>query len=265
MIVSLTRVTLSVASPGHGVSYLHIPLSKSPNWVRVGMEITAFCSFRNGEWWVEEIQLFTPPKIIIPQETIVRMATPPSEQSLLVPSVTLTEQPSGSREKVSRPFSPLIVSPLEWEVQRLLPHYAAGVRFFNRSLPPHLAEGIAAGILRSSLRYGLDPRLVVALIACESSFRPDAEGKKGEIGLGQLLPSTAQALGVDPKNVLQNIEGSVRYLKAQLDRFGQIDLALAAYNAGPNAVINAGGIPQNGTTPRYVSRILLLYRQLCGR
>ena len=115
------------------------------------------------------------------------------------------------------------------------------------------------------MRNGVDPRLVVAVIACESSFRPDTIGKKGEIGLGQLKPETAAGLGVDPYDPVQNIDGCVRYLKQQLDRFGSLELALAAYNAGPNAVSRAGGIPQNGITPRYVQKVLDLYRRLCGQ
>ncbi|MCS7223077.1 MAG: lytic transglycosylase domain-containing protein [Armatimonadetes bacterium] len=266
MIVGLSRVTLSVVSEGQAVTYIHIPLGKSPNWLRVGSEVTALCSTKETELWVEEINPYSPEKIVVPQETIVRvLASPPLNRGESEMGLGDLTSKSGTGHPMQQAFGPVVVSPLELEVQRLLPHYAAGVRFFNPSLPSHQAEGIAAALLRSSLRYGVDPRLMVALIACESSFRPDAVGKKGEIGLGQLLPRTAQALGVDPKDVVQNIDGSVRYLKTQLDRFGRVDWALAAYNAGPTAVIKAGGIPQNPITPRYVARVLLLYRSLCGQ
>lgn len=80
-------------------------------------------------------------------------------------------------------------------------------------------------------RYGLDPALVEAVMAAESAGNPNAVSKKGAIGLMQLMPETARELGVNPKDPLQNIEGGVRYLKQQVDRYG-VEGGLAAYNAG---------------------------------
>ncbi len=171
----------------------------------------------------------------------------------------------GLSSALRRTFSPPSVSPIESEVHRLLPHYKAAAKFFNPNLTDEQAEALAGAILRFSIRKGIDPRLVVAVIACESSFRPDAVGKKGEIGLGQLKPETAAGLGVDPHDPIQNIEGCVGYIKQQLERFGSLELALAAYNAGPTSVSKAGGIPQNSVTPRYVQKVLELYRKLCGQ
>ncbi len=82
-----------------------------------------------------------------------------------------------------------------------------------------------------------------ANIAVESAFNPDARSSVGAIGLGQLMPGTADLLGVDPYDPEDNLHGSARYLLAQLKDFGAADLALAAYNAGPEAVRDYGGIP----------------------
>ncbi|MES2434828.1 MAG: lytic transglycosylase domain-containing protein [Pseudomonadota bacterium] len=93
------------------------------------------------------------------------------------------------------------------------------------------------------------------LIRQESGFRQDTVSPKGAIGLGQLMPGTAEGLGVDPYDVAENLDGSARYLLAQLDRFGSMELALAAYNAGPEAVAKYGGVPPYAETRAYVAAI----------
>ena len=97
-----------------------------------------------------------------------------------------------------------------------------------------------------------------ANIAVESAFNPDARSSVGAIGLGQLMPGTADLLGVDPHNPEDNLRGSARYLLAQLEDFGAADLALAAYNAGPEAVREYGGIPPYAETEGHVAKVLRL-------
>ena len=113
-------------------------------------------------------------------------------------------------------------------------------------------------ISRVSQKHGIDEKLVNALVNQESGFNPNAKSKVGAMGLMQLMPATAKGLGVtDPMDVRQNVEGGVKYVKSMLDRFnGNIILALAAYNAGPNAVKKYGGIPPYSETQNYVKKIL---------
>jgi membrane-bound lytic murein transglycosylase B len=109
---------------------------------------------------------------------------------------------------------------------------------------------------QTAQKYGLDPDMFVRQIQAESAFNPAAVSSAGAIGLGQLMPATAKELGVDPTDPVQNLEGAARYMKQQLERFGDPALALAAYNAGPSRVAKAGGIPNITETQNYVAKIL---------
>ena len=106
-------------------------------------------------------------------------------------------------------------------------------------------------------RNGVDPALLKGLIRQESDFNPNAGSGAGAVGLTQLMPGTAAALGVsNPRDPAQSIEGGAKYLRQQLDAFGgDVSKALAAYNAGPGAVQRYGGVPPYAETQNYVQRV----------
>ncbi len=103
-----------------------------------------------------------------------------------------------------------------------------------------------------------------ANIEIESGYNPAALSPAGAIGLGQLMPGTARDLGVDPHDVAQNLDGSARYLLRLLQDFGDGSLALAAYNAGPEAVTRHGGIPPFPETQGHVARVTAVFQRLRG-
>ncbi len=105
-------------------------------------------------------------------------------------------------------------------------------------------------------RHGIPEGLFLRLVAVESGWDPAARSPRGALGLAQLMPQTAARLRVDPMDPLQNLEGGARYLRAMHERFGTWRLALAAYNAGPDAVERAGGVPPFRETRAYVEQIL---------
>lgn len=121
-------------------------------------------------------------------------------------------------------------------------------------------------ISKYSDKNGLDEDFVKAVINQESGFNPNATSHCGAMGLMQLMPSTAEGLGVkNAYDAEQNIEGGTKYLKGLLDRFNNDkSLALAAYNAGPNAVKKYGGIPPYAETQNYVKSVLSKYDRMKG-
>jgi soluble lytic murein transglycosylase-like protein len=122
-------------------------------------------------------------------------------------------------------------------------------------------ERITEMVREVSTRYRVDPALIHAVIETESNWNPKAVSRAGASGLMQLIPGTAQQMGVtnvfDPQ---QNIDGGVRYLRMLLERYnGDLDKSLAAYNAGPGAVDRARGIPRFRETQDYVRKVTSSY------
>ncbi len=105
-------------------------------------------------------------------------------------------------------------------------------------------------------RYNVDAGLLRALAWTESRGHNEAVSVKGARGIMQLMPATAAELGVDPRDPVANIHGGAAYLARQIATFGQVPLALAAYNAGPGAVLRSGGIPPYAETQAYVATIM---------
>ncbi len=127
---------------------------------------------------------------------------------------------------------------------------------------PDGAEHYRAAFEAAGARHGVDPALLSAVAWAESNYNPDAVSHAGAIGLMQIMPGTANGLGVDPRDPLQAIDGAARYLRSQLDRFGDVRLALAAYNAGPGAVQKYDGIPPYEETIAYVGKVMGRHQQI---
>src|SRR5579872_1395128 len=115
-------------------------------------------------------------------------------------------------------------------------------------------------------QYNVDPALLQAVMSQESGGNPSAVSPKGATGLMQLMPATAKDMGVtDPTDPAQNIMGGAKYLSQQLDKYQDVPTALAAYNAGPGAVDQHGGIPPYPETQNYVKTITNRYQALQGQ
>ena len=133
-----------------------------------------------------------------------------------------------------------------------------GVRSLAPSTAPAAAtpEAVAQAIQESAIRHAVPTPVVEAVAWQESRFNQAAVSPKGALGVMQLMPATARSLGVDAADLRSNVDGGVAYLAEQIRRFGDLRLALAAYNAGPEAVARFGGVPPYLETRTYVQAII---------
>ncbi|WP_338445129.1 lytic transglycosylase domain-containing protein [Pelagerythrobacter marensis] len=146
------------------------------------------------------------------------------------------------------------VAPVELAADYPLPAQAVADPALHSAAIP---QAYARKVHELARRFDLSPALIEALVWQESRWRPDAVSPVGARGLAQLMPGTARELGVDPADPFANLEGGARYLRAQIDRFGgDLEKALAAYNAGPGRVERARGIPAIRETRQYVAAIM---------
>lgn len=161
--------------------------------------------------------------------------------------------PLAGRPAVVDPAAPA-PAPATVDASGVLPEAAV-------AYPARAAAGIPpryqAKIAELAARFDLSPALLEAVVWQESRWNENAVSPVGAQGLAQLMPGTARYLGVDSRDPFQNLEGGARYLREQLDRFGgDLEKALAAYNAGPGRVERAGGIPNIRETQAYVAAIM---------
>ena len=178
-------------------------------------------------------------------DRVMSVVTEYSESRALSPSSALRRQ-ADYRALVEQPLGPAFRPRLESELSSL----------------PNLDSLIAA----TARRYRVDPLLVRAVVKAESNFDAKSVSEAGALGLMQLMPETAREMGVQqPFKPSDNLKGGVRYLRKMLDRYGEVSRALAAYNAGPSAVDQYGGIPPYPETEAYVERVLSLYRDYGGQ
>ena len=134
----------------------------------------------------------------------------------------------------------------------IVPSYA-----YSNLSPIVAPPQFTAALTQAAAAANLSPTLLSAVVWQESRWNPQAVSPKGAMGLAQLMPATARYLGVNPADPVQNLVGGARYLRMLLDQFdGDVEKALAAYNAGPGRVRSAGGIPAIAETRNYVSSIV---------
>lgn len=121
-------------------------------------------------------------------------------------------------------------------------------------------------IRQAADEFGIDFYLIKSVMKAESQFDPEARSTKGAMGLMQLMPDTAKILGVkNPYDPAQNIRGGTRYLHDMIRKFGSIEKALAAYNAGPAAVVYYNGVPPFKETQEYITKVRRFYNEYTGR
>lgn len=144
--------------------------------------------------------------------------------------------------------------------------YARVLRKINPHLPLWQSSNLAKHVLQNAVRWRVDANILVALVSVESAWRTHARSYAGAIGLGQLMPGTARSLHVNPRDPYQNLQGSAHYLGGFLKKYRnsphRYSLAFAAYNAGPNAVSEFGGIPPYYETQHYVVKVMNAWKRV---
>ncbi|UCH34379.1 MAG: transglycosylase SLT domain-containing protein [Armatimonadota bacterium] len=166
------------------------------------------------------------------------------------------------------PAQPRYVLPSRGDPQpsrdRILTAYADTIKYFNPRLDERERYTIAKYIIDFSERIGVDARLVMAVVACESNFNQNATSRAGAMGLGQLMPATARGMGVrNAYDAKENLWAAIRIVRGHLEnQQGDIALALACYNAGSGAVRRYGGVPPYRETQNYIRKVINLYLQL---
>ncbi len=165
--------------------------------------------------------------------------------------------------------------PKDWNMgsNEAAPIYAGFIKSENPKLSNAEAFKISNGILNLSKIYGVDARLVMAIVMAESGFDPKDTSRSGAMGLGQLMPGTAKWMGVNNAyDTNENLYGTVKLIRFHLDdynkqtgdQFRSLVLAIAAYNAGMGAVKRHGGVPPYKETQNYVRKVIALYKGFCG-
>lgn len=153
------------------------------------------------------------------------------------------------------------------------PIYSNFIRSWNRKLSKADADLIATCVIGFSLKRGIDPRLIMAIVMTESDFNPRCTSSAGAMGLGQLMPENVRELGLNNGyDNIQNLYGTATLIRNHLDKYSKMTtnaydtlvLALAGYNAGDGAVKRYGGVPPYRETQNYVKKVIRYYEQLAG-
>lgn len=200
-------------------------------------------------------------------------ATPPKGAKGASDATTAATEPPvaplpSAQQTMTRPGSQMPVPQLKGVSDNTIGVWKQWVSRINPKLNAGQLELIVRSVIYYSALYGVDHHLAFAMIKCESDFDPTCLSGPGASGLCQLMPGTAASLGVDRWDIEQNIMGGMKYLSEQLHAYAdrsnyeQFAFGLASYNAGPNAVKRAGGVPNYPETVRYVKKVGDLFLQL---
>lgn len=173
-----------------------------------------------------------------------------------IPNTHETKSASSEKNKATTGESEKTSSPCSMSFDQVFVDYLSDTNYAVAG--NEISSAIAGAIYSASQKYGVDANLIKAIIKQESNYNPYSTSTAGAMGLMQLMPQTAEGLGVnDPFNIYQNIDGGTKYISLMLDRYnGDIELALAAYNAGPGNVTKYGGVPPFKETENYIPKVL---------
>lgn len=130
------------------------------------------------------------------------------------------------------------------------------ILFTHASAQAADVNSVKATIVKHAIEMGVDPAIALSIARTESGFRHEARSSHGAVGVFQLMPSTARRMGLNPYSLNDNIKGGIMYYKKMYNMFGSVELALAAYNAGPGNVKKYNAVPPFGETRRFVSKIM---------
>jgi len=236
-----------------------------PDWL-VGNEVQARLlvkAWRDDETGEEKLQLLgaAPESDVAPHDKVAAAPVAKKKTSSRLSRSTLPSRHLTYRMRVNENIP----------ANKYTSQYAGWIKGVNPRLSNDDAYAIAYFLIQDSLKYGVDARLIVAMILAESSFNPWATSKHGAQGLGQLMPGTANGLGVgNAYDVEQNLDGMVRMVRGLLDTYKAstgddtktLYYTIAAYNAGAGAVKKYGGIPPYAETQNYVVKVVNYYKQL---
>lgn len=248
---------------------LFLRSSEVPDWLRSGvharMLVRAQRASEHGLLDAVMIAAITESEIARQEQAeLARVQAQQRQAPPSVPNAPALQTPPPNRQR-----------PANWTAgaEEALPIYAAFIKQRNPRLTDAVAYQIAEGIIGHSIQFGVDARLIMAMVMVESGFRPEAVSRSGAQGLGQLMPATARGLGVrNSFDINENLYGTTRLIRGHIERYQEqtgdafegLVLALAAYNAGSGNVRRHGGVPPFRETQNYIQKVIELYRQLTG-
>jgi len=210
------------------------------NYEKVAAALKAAENLSEEKFIPEKVQTEKPPVSKVPVENVPAAKVPVQKQK----AVETFEPPKNNFVDIS-----------DEELRAEIPNRET--KRYSENFAPMSTEQM---ISRAARKYGVESELVKAVATAESNLNQQARSQVGAIGVMQLMPETAESLGVDPYDEKENIEGGAHYIRQMLDKFnGNVQHAVAAYNAGPGAVQKYGGIPPYSETQNYVGRVLDYY------